>query len=148
MNKGISFKIPNEYGSFLNDILKGINIKEYTWKINEDEVYFNHAEDLFTSEVLEGQKFERLIAFPSYYIVFVKLQAFTNPSNLSLIETYEDFINSDCNILILICDNIFVDIYAKASKDIDTIKKNACNCNFSEIKYITELSDKKILNAI
>ena len=147
MNNGVSFKIPNAYGSFLNDILNGVDIGKCTWKVSEDEVLFSEAEDLFTSEIVEGPAFARLIALPSYYMIFLNLQAFTDPGNVIPIETYGDFVRGDCKILILVCDNIFVDVYAKERGDIETIKENARKCNFSEMRDITDLSEEKVLNA-
>ena len=42
MKIGIEFNIPNEYGNFLEQILKQINLDKYIWKIEEDEIYINN----------------------------------------------------------------------------------------------------------
>ena len=39
MNIGIKFKILNEYGNYIKQILNNIDSANYIWKIAEDEVY-------------------------------------------------------------------------------------------------------------
>lgn len=139
--RGIEFKIPNLYGSFISDILNGISVEQYVWKISEDEAYLNMEKSLFLTEVLTGQDFKETICYPSYYIVFANLQAYPNGSDLNELNTYEDFLKSSCEIVILITDSIFVEIYAKDEKIINKIKYNAEQCDFKEIRYITDKND-------
>lgn len=40
MKRGISFEIPNTYGSFLGEILKPIDIPNFDWLIGGEESYF------------------------------------------------------------------------------------------------------------
>lgn len=40
MNRGISFEIPNSYGSHLGEILKPIDITTFSWFIGGEESYF------------------------------------------------------------------------------------------------------------
>ncbi len=39
MKRGISFKLPNEYGTFLGDILNPIDISSFSWRIGDRESY-------------------------------------------------------------------------------------------------------------
>lgn len=128
--RGIRFKIPNAYDSYLALILDGINIKKYIWKVSEDEVYVNGINDLFPCEIINGIEFEKLIQTPSYYVVFVNLEAFTDRENLCPISNYEEFLESSCNIVLLVTDNIFVDIYIKEMHEIGIIKKMHKNTVF------------------
>ncbi|WP_435791299.1 DUF2691 family protein [Clostridium sp.] len=39
--RGIKFEIPNSWGSFISEILNGICVEQYVWKISEDQVYLS-----------------------------------------------------------------------------------------------------------
>ncbi|MGK0465801.1 DUF2691 family protein [Clostridium sp.] len=96
---------------------------------------------MFLSDVLNGQDFRKTISFPSYYAVFVNLQAYPIGSKVTELNSYEDFLKSNCEIAMFICDNIFVDIYIKDKMIINKIKYTAEQCNFKEIDYITDEND-------
>ena len=49
MNIGIKFKILNEYGNYIKQILNNIDSANYIWKIAEDEVSINNYEDFLKS---------------------------------------------------------------------------------------------------
>lgn len=46
MRRGINFEIPNEYGSFLWEVLKPINITEFNWRIECEESYLVEEDKL------------------------------------------------------------------------------------------------------
>lgn len=143
MCRGIRFKIPNDYGRFLFDILLGIDYDKYFWKIDEDNIYTAKGDYLFLSDILSGTDFKRCISLPSYYIVSANLQAFTNYNDIQLVNNYNDFLKSSCQMAMFICDNIFVDIYTKSIEYIEKIKGNAFQFGYKDIGYITDDNDKK-----
>lgn len=136
--RGIKFKIPNLQGSFISEILNGISLEQYVWRISEDEVYLDMEKPLFFSEVLNGQDFRETICCPSYYIIFANLQAYPTSNDFNELKSYEDFLKSSCEIAILIADSIFVEVYAKDEKIVSKIRINAENCKYEEIDYITD----------
>lgn len=148
MNIGIKFKIPNEWGRLIKDILYEIECEEYIWKIDEDEVYLEDTTKndgfLFPQEkkVFNNTEFMEIISKPSYYTVFVNIQTYFKQGLLCDMQTYDDFLKSDCEIILLITDNIFVNIYAKTESIIEKIKANAINNNYTQIKYITDENNK------
>lgn len=144
MIRGIKFKIPNEYDSFINKILDGINKDKYYWKIDEDQVFFIEDDFLFSTDIYNGRDFSRIISQPSYYVVFLNLQAFPIGSDFNEIQDYSDFLKSNCELIVLISDCIFVSIYSKNKNVIKTINLNVQINNFDEISYITDENDKKI----
>ncbi|NOU91935.1 DUF2691 family protein [Paenibacillus sp. LMG 31456] len=40
MKRGLSFEIPNEYGRFLGEVLKPIDVSAFNWYIGCEESYF------------------------------------------------------------------------------------------------------------
>ena len=47
MNKGIEFKIPNEFGNYLKQIFDKVDSTNYIWKIEETEAYIDGVTNLF-----------------------------------------------------------------------------------------------------
>lgn len=143
MIRGIRFKLPNEHNSFIGKILKGINMEKYVWKIHEDQVFLSEGDFLFSTDVYNGQELKRIISQPSYYAVFLNLQAFPIGTDFDEIKAYNDFFKSNCELLVLISDCIFVNVYSKNQENIETINFNAQKNNFEEIEYITVEDDKR-----
>lgn len=143
MNRGIRFKIPNKWGTLLSDILKGIKYEDYVWEIDEDEVFLEGGDFLFSTNRLSGHLFKEAISSAIYYVVFINLQAFPCDENICEISSYSDFIKSDCEIIMFICDNIYVDIYVKNQCIIELLHKNAIEHKFTEIEIITDTNDTR-----
>lgn len=142
MIRGIKFEIPNSYGSYINEILNGIDLKQYKWKVDEDEIYLDDEHSLFPYEVISGVDFKKTISRFSYYIVFAKLQAYSPNSNFCELNDYDDFLKSNCELVIFFIDSIFVDIYSKDKEVINKIKNNAERWKFKGISYITDKNDR------
>lgn len=82
MKRGISFEIPNKYGSLLGDVLKPIDVTAFSWRIGNGESYIivNNELDkeLFPGdkEVIEGVELRNLLEDNKYYVIFADLQAY------------------------------------------------------------------------
>lgn len=145
--RGISFEIPNEYGKWINIILKPIDCKKYDWLIGAGEEYKLQDNDLiplFPDDVgiLTGAELLQFIdEGESQYIIFVDLKAFPLGSNLLKIDSYEDFINSDCELILLIVDSIFTSIYCKDADTLTDLFANAESLNLDSLTYITDDND-------
>ena len=74
----------------------------------------------------------------NYYLIIADIECYLN-HNFTNIYNYQYFLNSDCYLLI----NVFLDIYAKSKEMIDKLKENAMKYNFSDIKIISDLKDKR-----
>lgn len=142
MIRGIRFKLSNEYNSFINKILEGINIGNHFWKIDEDQVFAGGGDFLFTTDIYAGNDFKKIISMPSYYVVFLNLKAFPDKCSFNEIRDYSDFLKSNCELIVLISDSIFVSIYSKNRNHIETIKLNAQKNGFQDIEYITQENDR------
>ncbi|WP_223643477.1 DUF2691 family protein [Planococcus sp. 4-30] len=146
MKRGISFEIPNKYGRWLGEILKPIDITAFDWQIGSGESYTvideQLDEELFSNErnIIEGAGLKNRIEANRYYIIFTDLQAF--PKNeVTRVETFEEFLESDCQLVLLVVDCIYVTIYCKNQESIELLNKNAIACGFEEIEYITDEND-------
>lgn len=137
MNIGMKFKIPNEYGNYLKQILDKIDSDNYTWKIEEAEVYKVELTDLFTMDKYSNYDFKKIISQDRYYTVFTNIKLYEKEDK-TIIRNYENFLNSTCILILLVTDNIFVEIYSKSENILKIIYENALKNKFTDISYITK----------
>lgn len=134
---GIRFEIPNEYDKFLQKIFRNIKTKHNTWRIVADEIIKEDGNWLFTKDRYNDKEFRNLISMNNYYLIFARIECYKN-NNFSNIADYTSFINSDCKLLIVIIDSIFVDIYVKEEEILEQLSLNAIKNNFIKIELISE----------
>ncbi len=138
---GIHFEIPNEWNNYLNLILGNINTENYNWLISDEEIYLEGLVDLFRKSIYDNISFKKTISGNKHYLIVGNVAAFKS-LNCKDIYNYEDFQNSDCEILMIIVDSCYIDIYVKDKKILEQIKNNAINNKFRNVEYIKEESKR------
>ncbi|MBP3951841.1 DUF2691 family protein [Bacillus suaedae] len=147
MLRGVSFEIPNKYGTFLADILKPIELSTYNWLNQNEEAYIikdGHLdEELFPGieEVIDGSLLENRIKNNQYYVIFADLKAFPKGEKVHNIKTYEEFSNSRCELVLLVVDSGYITIYCKDKEKLNFLHRNAIECSFENVEYITDEND-------
>lgn len=147
MRRGVSFEIPNEYGSLLGDVLKPIDITVFAWQIGGGESYCvnnEQLEELFSedSNMINGAELKCLLEDHTYYMIFADLKAYPN-GEFSTIDTYEEFMESQCELVLLVVDCSYVTIYCKNKKDLESLYDHAISCGFENVEYITDENDTR-----
>lgn len=136
---GVSFQIPQEGAPLLYKML-GDNISlKYTWycDLNQSEVLnYSQRNKFFDQEIYASTIFQHKIQ-QNHYLVFLKLEAY-NDRKATKIQSYNDFLNSDCQIVLLVYDCEYVEIYSKSSLEIKELYKNAKKASFANVQYISE----------
>lgn len=142
MVRGVSFKaIPSSY--MLYQILKCISIEKYYWYNidSQSEVWDkSRGTTFFEKEIYDGKSFFKRINV-DHFIIFLKLQAYFTNSSFVDIHNYEEFKRSDCQLILLIYDCQYVEIYAKNQTVSKEILENALTNHYTEIQYITDSND-------
>lgn len=133
-------------GEWLEEVLKPVKISAYYWQVGSGELYRmidNQSEkELFRNDrnVIEGTELENRLITNQQYIISADLQAF--PENrVTRVETFEEFVESDCQLVLLVVDCIYVTIHSKNQKTIELLNKNAMTCGYENIEYITDEND-------
>ena len=144
MRRGLSFAIPNQYGHFLQDILTSIPLDQYQWKVVDEESYIVKDGQLDCllfpkSTIISGRQLNERIT-QQHYLIFVDIKAF-QPNMSSEIITYEDFLHSTCEFVLLVIDSQYVTIYCKDHELLNSLYENASLYEFEEIAYITSHND-------
>ena len=144
----LSFEIPNEYGQYLFDILNAFDFKQYFWKTGGEEAYFIENDELSTPlfpkpHVYTGEAFYKRISERDYYVIFADLKAFNDPLHVKEISTYEEFLNSKCEFVLLLVDCSYVTIYAKNPEVITALYAKAIDSAYENVAYITDENDNR-----
>lgn len=147
MIRGVSFRIKQyEHEKILSKILQFVDVKKYNWYnvLDQNEVWRNfQGEEILKEKYYSGENFE-IIINSEHYILFLKLQAFFERVNYQNLFTYKEFKESECQLMILVSDSDYVEIYAKEIALVNYIYDAAEQNNFSEIEYITEDNDTRM----
>lgn len=147
MIRGITFGIPNEYGRHLANILKPLEITTFNWLVESEESYFVSKNQLETpffpdeQEVIDGVTMHNLINRGCYYLIFADVKGFPKGKNVTKITTYEEFVNSDCELIILIVDCSYTTLYCKNNEMTRKLYKNALEMRYENVEYITDEND-------
>ncbi|QWH12690.1 DUF2691 family protein [Bacillus mycoides] len=146
MKRGIIVDIPNEYDNLLWKVLKPIDISSFDWWVGSEESYLvahgGMDEALFPEEptIVEGSDLKRLFKGNIYYVIFADLKAYPKGEEVVDIETYEEFKESKCELVLLVADCTYVTIYAKDQKAIKLMYENAIDQGFY-VEYVTDEND-------
>ena len=130
-----SFKI----NSILNTLLTNINVEDFNWLILESEVY-KKADPVDFDGKYTGIEFKKALKdLDSCYIVRINIQA--SKKVIDAVEYYDEYINGECELVILIHDVIYNEVYCKLAKECDLIKKNCLQLDYDEFEVINDDSD-------
>jgi len=137
---GISFEIPNNYGSYIKDIFKGLKLEDYYWNIFDSEVLNLQGKNLFLNNIYNSNTLSHFNN-ENYYLIFTNFQGYKYKNSYDNIKSYSEFLKSDCEIIVVIVDSIYVDIFAKSSKILNTIRKNAFDNGYMNIKSLYKINE-------
>ncbi|WP_454016028.1 DUF2691 family protein [Bacillus sp. Marseille-Q7846] len=146
MKRGIFVEVSNEYDNLLWKVLKPINIASFNWRVGNEEFYLiargGLDEALFPEEpsVVEGLDLKNLVEGNIYYLIFADLKAYPKGEIAIDIETYEEFKESKCEVVVLVADGDYIQIYVKDQEAIEMMYENALTQGFY-VEYITDEND-------
>lgn len=138
MNIGLAFKIPNHYGEYLTELLQNINVLDYDWKIEHEEIYHEDNNYIFGSPLMTGEQVKNCLAKTNYYLIFLDIKAYPVNTNYDNVKTLRDFLHSNCEFIFLCTDSEFIEIYSKNQAVIEKIHHFCTNRKYSDIQYIED----------
>ncbi|PQP80761.1 hypothetical protein C0Q44_26400 [Paenibacillus sp. PCH8] len=149
MNRGIHFEIPNTYGRFLGEILKPLDIVDFDWFIGEEESYFidedTLGDSLFPDMIIgmNGEEFQKIIDNNEYYLIFANLKAYPKGAQITDVMTYEDYMVSECQMVVLVIDSIYVTVYCKDLEKVEELYHHINGLGFESLEYLTDENDTR-----
>ncbi len=131
----------SSFDSILSDLLNGINVEEYNWIIMDcnickrPETVFLNYDGRYT-----GKEFKKLLKeLETCYIISINMQAAHKVINA--VKDYDDYLSSECKLVILISDVAYNEIYCKPSELCEIIKSNCLKLDYDEFEVIDDDSD-------
>ncbi|QMV41316.1 DUF2691 family protein [Cohnella cholangitidis] len=149
MKRGIQLEIPNEWGSHLGEVLEPFKISHFDWYIGGEETYQDieggKVEPLFHGEIygMKGQDLSDILKSNLYYIIFANLKAYPQGVSIKDVLTYEEFLNSQCHLVVLVVDSSYVTIYCKDIVMLNHLYQNAIEKGFENVEYVTNENDTR-----
>lgn len=123
---GIEFEKENEYDNFLKTIFSGIDLENYDLDFTETEIIDNKEKIIEKNELLNIVKQS---INEKYYIIFLNFKIFPKGEKKEKVENYQDFLNSNCEFILLISDAVSVEMYFKDNYLKEQIIKNINSIN-------------------
>lgn len=117
-----SYKYFIEYGNFLYILFCNISEKDLIWHITDDDV-IKGTKWLFEKEDYSGKEFINLIKENDSLPIFCNIKIYKS-NGIKNIDENKSFLNNDYEIMIIIIDNMFIDIYSNNKVLEEIIKKN------------------------
>lgn len=149
MNRGIRFEIPNTYGRFLGETLKPMEVSNFDWFIGGEESYFiegdSLGDDLFPDMIIgmNGEELQKIIDNNEYYLIFANLKAFPKGTQITDVITYEDYVESECQMVLLVIDSIYVTVYCKDLEKVEELYNHINRQGFESLEYLTDENDTR-----
>lgn len=138
--KGIDIVFNGYRDARISKILIGIPVDNYTITVDDSMIY-DGDNTIDCGGVVNY--FDIIKIQNSCMIMNMSLYIGNGTINTKGVETYEDFISSNCDIIILIHDCIFYEIYSKSELYIYKILKNLDRMNAREISIKTDSTDTR-----
>lgn len=132
---------PADYNT-LKEILEILNAQNFFWIIGDSDIISeNRSENILTRGEYSGSDVLDILNQKVFY-VFSELVAFKTSGNL-IPTTYNDYLNSDCEIAIFVVDCIGYSIYVKDKNLFHTLQLSLSK---KECKRYKVLSNEEELN--
>lgn len=147
----LDISVKNENNNYLSKIFRGINLLKYEWEIiHEDFRFYENGESkekLFDIDVLSGEEFLKCISRDKYYMIFVDIKAYPIKSKRAEINTFKDFLDSNCELVFLCTDSGFFEFYCKDRKILDKVHINCIYNGFEKAKYksMIDVSERNLI---
>ena len=129
---GLEFEFIENHNNLLMNIFENIDLKLYKLYFEQQEIVRkNTNKKLLTC--MPGDLFKHEITSNNIQqIVELNLRMYQNDKSNEQIDTYKDFLASSCELILLICDAKYVEVYIK---DKQLQKQILENINVNKIDY-------------
>ena len=138
--------IPAQSDIFISKLINGISAT-YFWNIYDDEIYITvnghislDSKQLFINHQLTSNSLNEITCQCPYWIVSCKLQASGSGANQEIC-TYDQFVHSDCDLVVSIFDTKYVTIFVKNNSDYNKLFENIKKWSFHNIVCVSPVTE-------
>lgn len=144
MIRGIRFKIEQNYGWFLCDLFKSFNLDKYNFILKDTNIHGYDNNRLINLNEYSGRDFKNLICNSFEYKIYCAIIQISEEKDFKFVNNYIEFINSKLNLIILIYDYSYVDVYCKNKNEIELLINNIKKINIEDFEEITDDNDERV----
>lgn len=138
MIRGVEFLVPQTDPDILHQVLGCIDVKSYDWEVSEKGIdtwgYF------YDKLRYSGEEFAEKIKEP-HCIIASKLLAYPIGETDNDPMYYEDFLRSKCQLVLIMYDRQYTELYCKDEEVSRLFFYNAVRRGFDEVIYKTDEND-------
>ena len=152
MIRGLDLRLPSSHINPVYEMFKNISLDDTDVYVYDEEIIIKRSTRTFPiggdyhfpEGKVSGAQFLHAIGSSNYddlYAIRISVQIYPSGSSKQDIVTYEDFLNSECNIIFLLCDVDYAEIYVKSESHLLQFIKNADRIGCKAIEIKTDLND-------
>ena len=139
--RGIELVFPQHCNVKLDQLLLNIPLLGHKFVIDDGIVYQKNSK-IILQQVVDFSYIQR-ISKNDIFILSLVLQSYPRDAQIVNIDVYKDFKESRCDLLLLICDGSYVEIYCKDKSWLVQCIENAEMLGATEISIKTDISDQR-----
>lgn len=149
---GYKFEIEENCNNFLNVLLSNINLNKYYVFIKEDEIIpdsISSLDDnsLFRNSVYKYLDFSKELESKKYQSIFMRIDFSKSDISKEEISSPKEYLQSSIEMLIIVTDSIYGEVYCKNQGILSKILVNLRNSkSFKEIRNVN-IGNRKILSS-
>jgi len=130
-------------GGLIYEMLAGIAEEYLCYNLESQyEAFMISIADAFAGETL-SESYDALSDNQNGFFISLKLQFFRAEDQFCEVSNYQEFLDSDCQILLLLYDCVYYDIYVKGEKRSEDIYQSIDKSILRELSYITDDNDTR-----
>lgn len=133
---GIDFEWHESNPNILKKLFADFDFSKYTWDVYNEQAWDKDSNDLFESKAYSGIEFSSIIKKPTKLVMLISIKAFDGA--VKEIESFDDYLSSDCQFMFYVIDCVYVDLYCKHEEDLNFFYQRAKKLNVSGLDYITD----------
>ena len=133
----IVFKSFRDLTRFLS--LDGVSLSGHFFSCIDHSVYYHSKATQLKNTISYIELLE--LSKKPYVIERLNLQAYQCGSIPKQIESYQDFLSSQCRMIILAYDGVYLEVYAKENQWLDQLLHNAASIELEHLSIKTPNTD-------
>lgn len=137
MVKAVFFQTDESDWNMLTKLLRILRAENYSWQVKSSDVFSSDSfENILLRGSYSGSKILEALG-RKYFVHCAELFAFKN-NNAQPLNTYSDFISSDCELALFVAECDYFCMYCKNSSHFDMVMNYIRAANCHNIKLLTE----------
>ena len=138
--RGFEFVLKQGKDLQISKLFPGIMLKDTQIYIGESEMFRNNR-PAQNEVALIVSMIKEHVEVPDSWIHNLVLYLYPNSAIASAIRTYKEFLDSDCELVLLVYDMSYVEIYVKDSYLLEQLLNNVAQMPIVKLDIITEKTD-------